>query len=134
MKNNLSMKIIGFISEHNDMPGSMPFASYIEMSSQALSSEKLHKVINYLETGPIVLAWMNFINDLETGEPAVPNGYHSDGQFVWPSYLAYYIKKHRAFPIDESFLEAIRSSNYVPPTLSKNKALEIESWLAARYR
>jgi hypothetical protein len=109
------VRLVGFIKEHNDIEDSFPIKSYL--SDDSLSESEVSSVINYLERGDIVLAWMGVFLDVETQDYIAPDCYYSDGEWVWPAYLSHYLKKYSNLKLPESFLsKALVQQKYGPIT------------------
>jgi hypothetical protein len=55
---------------------------------------------------------MNTIVSLDTNELIVPNCYYTDGNFVWPAYFSYYLRKYPNYKIDSDFLKHLEKNNF----------------------
>ncbi|MDB5299221.1 MAG: hypothetical protein JWO87_884 [Phycisphaerales bacterium] len=79
-----------------------------------------HKTIRYLENGPNYSAMGKVVRDVfdpENGAILFP-GTNTDGVFLWPIELAYYVRKyHVRLPSD--FLERMASRDWQPPSKSE---------------
>ncbi|HEY8372751.1 MAG TPA: TNT domain-containing protein [Pseudonocardiaceae bacterium] len=73
-------------------------------------------VLAYLRKAPLVMAAFSGTTDLLDPErgSVVPNAYHTDGVWVWPASMAYYLEHHRVPPPPDLVLH-IRSRNYQWP-------------------
>ncbi|MGH3860816.1 TNT domain-containing protein [Actinokineospora sp.] len=73
-------------------------------------------VLDYLRAAPLVLSSRGLTADLlaPQDEPAVPMGFHTDGRFVWPSAVAYYLDKHDVPPVLD-LVDHIRTNHYQLP-------------------
>ncbi|SDC22740.1 hypothetical protein [Actinokineospora iranica] len=73
-------------------------------------------VVHYLEQAPLVLWSRGMTNDViaEQDEPTVPLGFHTDGRWVWPSAVAYYLREHGIPPVLE-LVDHIRQNRYQLP-------------------
>jgi len=74
-------------------------------------------VLAFLAGGGIVMRASGLREDrLDPGRPPrVPLGYRSDGQWVWPLELTYYLKEHGILPEGE-FLDHMRARGFASPT------------------
>ena len=104
------MKYIGFLKNHNDVEG----ATFINQTLGDVNNniETVNKIINYLNKGVLILGWMGYIVDSENNDLIAPDAYYSDGFWVWPSYFPYYIKKHKNYILDKSFLAYLNKRNF----------------------
>ncbi|MER7014916.1 TNT domain-containing protein [Saccharopolyspora sp. NPDC000359] len=82
----------------------------------ALTSVEKRLVAHYLHGGEILLrAYSSDPDELDPQRPpAVPKQFHTDGTWVWPLALAYYLDEHDVAPPRE-FLDHIRGRNHQPP-------------------
>ncbi|MCE7000517.1 TNT domain-containing protein [Saccharothrix sp. S26] len=83
----------------------------------AVHPQELDDVLAYLENAPVVLAARSYGPDaLEPGAtPSVPLSFHTDGTWVWPGGVAYYLRNHHLPPVPQ-LVQHIRDNGYaVPP-------------------
>ncbi|GAB2836660.1 hypothetical protein GCM10027176_46240 [Actinoallomurus bryophytorum] len=61
------------------------------------------RVLAYLRSGEVVFDAPGAMDDLLDADrvAAVPVGFRSDGRWVWPEAVAYYLKRHRLAPEPE---------------------------------
>ncbi|GAA4882936.1 hypothetical protein [Saccharopolyspora cebuensis] len=81
----------------------------------------LHEqLLAYLESAPIVLAARSFDTDRldPAGEAAVPLTFHTDGSWIWPGAVGYYLRRHGVAPEDE-LVEHIRRSGFRLPEVDE---------------
>ncbi|MFJ8965102.1 type VII secretion system-associated protein [Lentzea sp. NPDC102401] len=73
-------------------------------------------LLDYLTNATVVLASRGLVRDWMDPERAreVPMAFHTDGRWVWPSTVAYYLEKYDVAP-DQSFLAHIRERGYQLP-------------------
>ncbi|HEY8937837.1 MAG TPA: hypothetical protein VIM65_21580 [Cyclobacteriaceae bacterium] len=126
------MKYVGFIKEHSPIEEAIPFK--LMSDSQQLSSELISQIVRYLNKGILVFGWMRYLHDLDSDEPICPDGYCTDGVWVWPMYFAHYLKKTSCYPFDLEFIDFIKSKNFINKIndLSVDKAA-IEAELFHKY-
>ena len=85
------------------------------------------QIAEYLETAqvvattsrlrfPCVLTGKKFMGSLS---------YRTDGEWLWPDDLAYYLREHHV-RLPEKMLEVIRRNNYQPPDVDKDKIKDLE--------
>lgn len=80
------------------------------------------RVLAYLKAGPVVLFAHSYAEDAYYPEkaPAVPLTFATDGAWVWPGAVAYYLERYE-MPPEGEFLEHIRARNYEPPEVSEQE-------------
>jgi len=105
------MKLVGFIKEHNSIVEAQEF-SFIK-GNNSRNQGIAEKIIDYLNSGVLVLAWMGYFMDLEDSSLISPDSYYTDGVYVWPAYFPYYLKKYPNYLIDDEFLSHISKNNYL---------------------
>lgn len=73
-------------------------------------------LLHYLENAPVVLSSRGSAPDLlaDHDDQVVPLGYHTDGRYVWPSGVAYYLREH-AVPPATALVDHIRQNRYLLP-------------------
>jgi hypothetical protein len=78
------------------------------------------RVIDYLERAPIVLAARSYDTDRldPNGPSSVPMTFHTDGNWVWPGAVGYYLRAHGVAPEPE-LLEHIRRLDFQLPEVSE---------------
>ncbi|WP_370934219.1 hypothetical protein [Amycolatopsis sp. cg13] len=87
---------------------------------EALSPEERERVLGYLNKAPVILASRN--NDTDAFDPsrtdAVPLNFRTDGSWVWPGAVGYYLREHGISP-DPELVEHIRAAGYTVPEVDK---------------
>ncbi|MBW8485282.1 hypothetical protein [Actinomadura parmotrematis] len=78
-------------------------------------------VVRYLEQAPIVLAARSFDGDLfdDARAPKVPLTFHTDGTWVWPGAVGYYLRAH-GVPPERELVDHIRSGGFRVPEVSED--------------
>ncbi|MGH3995604.1 MAG: hypothetical protein ACRDSN_24440, partial [Pseudonocardiaceae bacterium] len=102
---------------------------------QMLDESEAGRVLAYLESAPVVRASEGFGPDRidPTRGRSVPLTWQTDGNWVWPGSVTYYLRSY-ALPPDPEFLAYIRQRNFQPPIVhptAKQSALAAVSGLAA---
>ena len=104
------MILVGFIKEHNPIPEAVALD---ELINNPLEIDKdIKKIITYLSGGELVLGLMGYFVDFKTNQKIDPMGYYTDGIWVWPSYIVYYLKKYPYMSIDLDFISHVKSNNF----------------------
>ncbi|WP_406638280.1 hypothetical protein [Amycolatopsis sp. WGS_07] len=87
---------------------------------EALSPEERERVLAYLDGAPIILASRS--NDTDAFDPsrtdAVPLNFRTDGSWVWPGAVGYYLREHGISP-DPELVAHIRAAGYAVPEVSE---------------
>ena len=102
------MRPVGFIYELNQIRAARPFEEYRGAIYRDLDATE--EIVTYLNNGKLIFAWMGYFIDFKTKEPIAPDAYYTDGVWVWPGYLSYYLNRHSNFILDKEFLDKIRVS------------------------
>ncbi|MEJ8653854.1 hypothetical protein WKI65_38910 [Streptomyces sp. MS1.AVA.3] len=72
----------------------------------------------YLSGSHPLLAAGNVQDPMSADEgAAVPFGYRTDGEWVWPTYWGYFVKEY-GVEVPEEFIEHARRRNFIPVALS----------------
>jgi hypothetical protein len=82
----------------------------------ALPPEERDRVLDYLTNAPVVLAARSYDVDAfaPDREPEVPLNFRTDGSWVWPGSVAYYLREHGVAP-DPDLVDHIRAHRFVLP-------------------
>jgi hypothetical protein len=85
-----------------------------------LPPDERDRVLSYLDAAPVVLAARGHDHDLFDPEraPAVPLTFRTDGAWVWPGAVAYYLREHDIAP-DPELLTHIRASRFTMPEVDE---------------
>ncbi|HEY8371164.1 MAG TPA: hypothetical protein VIL00_00315 [Pseudonocardiaceae bacterium] len=78
------------------------------------------RILNYLESAPVVLAARMLDTDLlDPARPeAVPMTYHTDGSWIWAGSVAYYLRTHN-LPPEPELVAHIRSRGFQVPQVDE---------------
>ena len=88
------LKWVGCIVEEDRHRHAVSYAAFMAQLIDA-PAEAVAQAVAFLARGTVVLALMGFFSDLKTGEEVAPLVYYTDGQWVRPSYLAYYLDQRQ---------------------------------------
>jgi hypothetical protein len=82
----------------------------------ALRPEERDRVLDYLSSAPVVLAARSYDVDVfaPDREPEVPLNFRTDGSWVWPGAVGYYLREHDVAP-DPDLVNHIRARSFVVP-------------------
>ncbi|WP_199433274.1 ferredoxin [Qaidamihabitans albus] len=85
-----------------------------------LAPAERDRVLGYLEAAPVVLAARSYDDDVfDPGRPpSVPLNFRTDGTWVWPGAVAYYLREHEVAP-DPDLLTHIRARNFTVPEVGE---------------
>ncbi|QND17824.1 hypothetical protein HB775_29365 (plasmid) [Rhizobium leguminosarum bv. trifolii] len=108
------LRRIGFFRE---LPYGSPEGLSINSSFSEFSSEKKAKVISYLRSGTACVVSPGMSRDVISAERNIIGALSllTDGVFLWPSDLAYYIEKY-SVGIPQEFLEHMEQNVWVVST------------------
>jgi hypothetical protein len=102
-------------------------------AERSLTPPEREVVLEYLERGqPLVTAEQTETDKLDPSKgDVVPGGWRTDGRWVWPEAVAYYLRVHGVAP-DEAFLDEIRHSGRPDPVVDPVSVHRALSSLYAR--
>lgn len=103
------MRFVGFIREYNDIEEAKFLQEVIKCHVNRID---VLEIINYLKEGILAFAWMGYFVDIETKALIAPDSYFTDGLWVWPAYLPYYLSKYPGMHLDYDFVEYLRLKKY----------------------
>ncbi len=102
-----------------------------------LDQQEIPALVAYLTRAPVVLSAPGTARDevLPSAPASVPRAFHTDGTWVWPAAVGYYLSLYRLPPQGE-LLEHIRTRGYalspVQPQVVKAAAAQVMAVLKAR--
>lgn len=105
----------------------------------AVTEDEFEAVCRYLTTAPVALATANTAPDEMSPDAgmAVPRAYHTDGYWIWPAAVGYYLHHYR-LPPQPDLVAHIRARGYevgsVPEPLRQAAAAQMLEELAAARR
>ncbi len=81
-----------------------------------LDAEERDKLLDYLDGAPVVVPGRGVDLDrlADTPESTVPIAFHSDGTWIWPAAVNYYLRKYGIAP-DPDLVQHIRANGFVIP-------------------
>jgi len=119
------MKTIGFLTLHDKTyNGSKDLKELIE-TPRAYSKREV--IIQYLESGYDFTGVPLMLHD-DDDEPMFGLAYLTDGEWIWPNYFSYYLKKYPNMEIDIEFIKYLEENNFSFEKPSKEKIREIDSF------
>jgi hypothetical protein len=86
---------------------------------EPLSPAERERTLAYLEAAPVVLAARSYAPDAFAPDeaPEVPMNFRTDGAWVWPGAVTYYLRKHDV-PPDPELLAHIRDRGFAVPDVN----------------
>lgn len=83
-----------------------------------LHSDNLERVISYLKSGVVCVVAPGLSRDvLSAGHEIIGSlALRTDGVFLWPGDLSYYVEKYRV-SLPRTFLEHMSANNWTVPTV-----------------
>ncbi|MGP4017141.1 hypothetical protein [Saccharopolyspora sp. 5N708] len=93
------------------------------------------QVIDYLEQAPIVLAARSFDTDRldPNRNPAVPMTFHTDGSWIWPGAVGYYLRQHGVAP-EAELVAHIRSRSFLVPDVDEPRREQAVAVITGEHR
>ncbi len=104
------MILVGFIKEYDPIAEAVALDELINNPLDI--GNDIEKIITYLSGGELICGLMGYFIDFKTNEPIAPMGYYTDGIWVWPSYITYYLRKYPYMSIDLDFISHVKSNNF----------------------
>jgi hypothetical protein len=103
-----------------------------EMTAE--NNRRFHRVLRYLRRGSWVIR-----DPLTRGgdaldpqaEPAVPRGYRTDGEWIWPLAQEYYLERHGVAP-PEALLDVMAERAHFPPRIHADRCGQAHQALLPR--
>jgi hypothetical protein len=118
---------VGFIAEHDPNEHAVPYADFAAQLVDA-PAEAVARAVAFLQRGRVLFATMGCFRDLETGQSVAPKIYYTDGQWIWPSYLAYYLHQRQQL-LPGNFFAHVQAAPRIP-----FDARAVEAVLLASFR
>lgn len=122
---NIEMKTIGFIKQYDEHKEAKELQEYLIDNYENVNKDV---IISYLEKGVPAIDWMTWLFD-EDGVEEIsigPHGCTTDGIWVWPSYLEYYLKKYSNFKLDQEFVDYVIQNKNKQIEVSKEENIKIQ--------
>jgi len=128
------MKYIGFVREITNIEESVTL-SELPNASVDYDEETLKQIKNYLDSGVCIFGWMGYSEDPLTKQPIAPDGFFTDGKWVWPNYLYYYIEKY-SMEVNPDFILDMQSAKFKfnPSNTLRSSLGKLELELAAKIK
>lgn len=95
-----------------------------------LDVEEQDRILAYLGGAPVVLPGRGYDIDRlsATPDPAVPVAFHSDGTWIWPAAVNFYLQEYGVSP-EQDLIEHIRASSYEVPEVGEDKRAAANGYL-----
>ncbi|MFJ5991921.1 glycohydrolase toxin TNT-related protein [Lentzea sp. NPDC092896] len=89
-------------------------------------------LLAYLSNAPVAVAGRGFDNDVlhPDAPPVVPSGFQTDGAWIWPAGVAYYLRKY-GVPPEPELVERARAAGFSLPEVSEESRLAAAANLGA---
>lgn len=91
------------------------------VSRPAVAPEETERLLAYLEQAPIVLAARGYEGDAvdPSRGATVPMTFHTDGEWIWPGAVAYYLRTH-GIPPEPDLVAHIRGRGFALPDVDEH--------------
>lgn len=120
----MKLKRVGFFKElrHGD-----PFGMSIKESIRSNSIENEDKIIAYLDRGITFCVTPGLVSDVLDETRGIIRNLEilTDGIWVWPSDLSYYVKFYHVI-LDVEFIDHMKNNMWVMPTKEEVDLLKLE--------
>ncbi|MCU1683528.1 MAG: hypothetical protein JWQ81_4267 [Amycolatopsis sp.] len=95
-----------------------------------LDVEEQDRLLNYLDSAPLVVPERGYDVDrlAQTPEATVPVAFHSDGVWIWPAAVNFYLREYGVSP-ENDLLEHVRSAGFVLPEVNDQTLLAAGAYL-----
>ncbi|MFF5056198.1 hypothetical protein ACFY1S_23760 [Micromonospora sp. NPDC000663] len=132
------LKKVGFFPELDPKRAGETGEPSIHASVRAVGEADEERILQYLDSGHMIIPVMEGGPDVITGEYGYEeasgcSSWISDGAWVWRYDLAHYLRRHHV-ELSADFLSHVRSSGYIIPPLSDEEMLELADQLAADWK
>ncbi|MGI5504552.1 glycohydrolase toxin TNT-related protein [Lentzea sp. CA-135723] len=89
-------------------------------------------LLAYLSNAPVAVAGRGFDNDVlhPDAPPVVPSGFQTDGAWIWPAGVSYYLRKY-GVPPEPELVERARAAGFTLPEVSEESRLAAAANLGA---
>ncbi|MCP2247883.1 TNT domain-containing protein [Lentzea aerocolonigenes] len=89
-------------------------------------------LLTYLSNAPVAVAGRGFDADLlhPDSPPVVPSGFQTDGVWIWPAGVSYYLRKY-GVPPEPELVERARAAGFSLPEVSEESRLAAAANLGA---
>lgn len=117
------MKFVGIVKEYEDTSPVKIGRSITELIPSNDAPESIDKILLYLKGGVIILPFSRYVSD-EEGGPKVPLIYYTDGEWIWVSYLVFFLERGFYSLLPDNFIQAIKANEFIVPIVSEDKKKE----------
>lgn len=116
------MRFFGFFTEQAHAGGS-PVSIYPRLTDAP--SEEVTQTVAYLRSGAALMYSDRLVRDvIDAAHPIIGTlEILTDGDWIWPSDLAYYVERH-GLRVPDEFLARMRSYDWRCPTVSDDERRE----------
>jgi len=125
------IKFVGIIKEHENFR--MRIGRYIkDLTASTEKEDYLDNVVFYLEHGVRVFA---FLEEVFDGNIFIaPLVFYTDGKWIWPSYLPYYLKRGYWSLLSEEFINDVFKTKFIVPEVGREKIKEARQFFTDIYK
>jgi hypothetical protein len=120
--------IVGRAGFFRELPHGLPDGDSLRQAVQESAGADEEKLLSYLRGNTVLAATAALVDDVLDPErrAVAPLELVTDGAWVWPRDLAYYLERyHVALPLQ--FVLQIELHNWAQPRLSPNDLVQIEA-------
>jgi hypothetical protein len=118
------MKLVGFVAKHEKkILGTTIDYNSNDEPKKRITGEIKSSVLKYLAAGKYIFGVTLAIQD-ENGKYISPYIVYSDGEWLWPAYLPYYIESGNRVNLPVEFLQHVKRNNFEFPELTMSQEEE----------
>ena len=108
MKN---IQFTGFISEyHPNIANAMPYKNYFK--GRCIEEKYRDKVLDYTKNGILFCPSMRAIEDLLSNKSVGSGSFYTDGKWIWPEYMIYYLKNNPNYHVEDVFIKDLVNKGF----------------------
>ncbi|UPK67897.1 hypothetical protein [Chitinophaga filiformis] len=125
------MKFVGIIRDHENFR--VKGGRYIkDVTASAGKEDYLDNVVFYLEHGVRVFSFLEEVFD--GGIFIAPLVFYTDGKWIWPSYLPYYLNRGYWSLLPGEFISDVFSAKFIVPEVGREKINEARQFFTDVYK
>jgi hypothetical protein len=123
----MNKAFVGILNEHENglIKVGKPLNSYPKSNSETL--DNLENIVNYLENGVLLIAFLHWVTDVENN-PIAPMIIYTDGKWLWPSYLVHYLKEGYHSLLPDEFIEDMNHHTFNCANITQLEKEEVEQF------
>ncbi len=120
------MKLVGILKEYE--PGLIKVGKSLTEFHKGpkASVNNLDKIIYYLDSNQSIISFLH--NIFVNGKPIGSLIIYTDGKWIWPSYLKYFLKEGYFSLLPDDFIGHIKKNEFKAPLIGENEIKEAQMY------